>query len=90
MGIDNLLFTVPHGNPPSLSGSRARLEQLIAAAIDALDIIDGDPDIEDDDIDEEHDGAEEQHEQVPNFGIDQTQPWWRDSNMHGLGAGFMQ
>ena len=90
MGIRNLPVTVPYGNPPSLSASRARLEELIAAAIDALDMIDGDPDFEDDDIDEEHDGAEQEHELVPPFGINQTENWWRASDMHGLGPGFMQ
>ena len=60
MGVHQILVTAPHRKPVPIN--RARLEALIADAIEILDLIDGDPDLEDDDPDVEHDGGEQQEE----------------------------
>jgi hypothetical protein len=55
MGIENLPFTEVDRNPPLIRVDRARLEALIADAIELLDQIDGDPDLENLDPDNEDD-----------------------------------
>ena len=77
MGVHQIPVTAPHRK--SVAINRARLESLIADAIEILDVLDGDPDLEDDDPDDEHDGGEEQYDQAPDYGVDQcnisARPW---------------
>jgi hypothetical protein len=53
MGMHQLPLPALHGNPSLITLDRARLEELIATAIDLLDQFDGDPDLENYDTDEE-------------------------------------
>ena len=54
--------------PPPAYRSRAALEAAIARAIEALDALDGDPDLEDDETEEIHDAEEDRYENEPWLG----------------------
>jgi hypothetical protein len=88
MGVYELHLGARHRNPRSISINRARLEALIADAIEMLDQIDGDADDEPetDCCEAGDDGCgplirqgltvwgsqEDEHYQAPDYGVDQT------------------